>query len=756
MTFISYAQNYEDVMLHRALKDVDRGFYIDVGANDPIIDSVTKAFYDVGWRGINIEPVNEWYEKLQQDRPDDINLKLAVGARKGEINFYEVVGTGLSTMDESIAKRHAQEHGFEIKRYKIPVVRLTTICEQYPHSDIHFLKIDVEGAELSVLQGFDLKKIRPWIILVESTLPNSQIENHEEWEHSVADRGYHYVYFDGLNRYYVADEHGELDNAFMVPPNYFDFFKRASEDWLERHAQWLKSEWDATKTSFNQMEETVERVESNLQETKQQRQQLEKQVQALLAEVGQNHERLHEKETKQQELLLSMVEKETRLQEAATTLADNKQEIDKLQASLADSKAHQQLIETILQETKQQRQQLEKQVQVLQAEVGQHHERLREKETKQQELLLSMVEKETRLQEAATTLTDNKQEIDKLHASLADSKAHQQSIETILQETKQQRQQLEKQVQALQAEVEQHHERLREKETKQQELLLSMVEKETRLQEAATTLTDNKQEIDKLQASLADSKAQQQAIEITLQETKQQRQQLETEVQRLQTEAGQRDEQLREKEGLNNWLNNEWETAKQKIDELHQSNHHWWSMTEQQGKELEETRAKIDELNQSSHHWWLEADRLNKELQTVYNSKSWRITWPLRKLMQLFKWLFCLPGRLMFWLIRLPKRAARWLLVKSMLYALKHTGLKGRAMPWLRNYPNLKTKLRRLAQESGLLTTQMAASPMPPQPVTESNEAADFAAELPHLTPRARLIYRELIAARAQLHKDND
>ena len=87
MSFISYAQNFEDVMLHRALRDVKKGFYIDVGANDPVVDSVTKAFYDSGWRGINIEPVKEFYEKLQQDRPDDINLQLAARASKGNVDF---------------------------------------------------------------------------------------------------------------------------------------------------------------------------------------------------------------------------------------------------------------------------------------------------------------------------------------------------------------------------------------------------------------------------------------------------------------------------------------------------------------------------------------------------------------------------------------------------------------------------------------------------------------------------------------------
>jgi hypothetical protein len=69
MSFISYAQNYEDVMLWRALKHVQHGFYIDVGANDPTDDSVTKAFYVRGWRGINVEPLKLHHQDLLEARP---------------------------------------------------------------------------------------------------------------------------------------------------------------------------------------------------------------------------------------------------------------------------------------------------------------------------------------------------------------------------------------------------------------------------------------------------------------------------------------------------------------------------------------------------------------------------------------------------------------------------------------------------------------------------------------------------------------
>ena len=113
MSNISYAQNYEDVMLLRALGGVQHGFYIDVGAQDPVNDSVTKMFYERGWRGINIEPVSHWYERLVADRPHDINLQLAVSDAPGRMHLYEVVDSGLSTTDPDFAERHANA-GFAV------------------------------------------------------------------------------------------------------------------------------------------------------------------------------------------------------------------------------------------------------------------------------------------------------------------------------------------------------------------------------------------------------------------------------------------------------------------------------------------------------------------------------------------------------------------------------------------------------------------------------------------------------------------
>ena len=224
MSFISYAQNFEDVMLWRALKHIECGFYIDVGANDPEIDSVTKAFYDCGWRGINIEPVPQWFDRLHEKRLRDINLQLAAGAEKGELVIYELPDTGLSTIEKTTAERHEAEHGYTKFERTVLVETLTSICQRFHVAPIHFLKIDVEGAEKEVLDGLDLSVIRPWIILVESTMPYTQIENYAQWDPIILAANYDYVYFDGLNRFYVAQEHEDLKAHFNAPPNVFDGF----------------------------------------------------------------------------------------------------------------------------------------------------------------------------------------------------------------------------------------------------------------------------------------------------------------------------------------------------------------------------------------------------------------------------------------------------------------------------------------------------------------------------------------------------
>lgn len=222
MSFVSYAQNFEDLMLWRALRHVGPGLYVDVGAQHPSIDSVSQAFYQHGWRGVHIEPVPRFAELLRADRPDETVLQVALSDRVGTLELNVIADTGLSTAVDGYAERHQSERGFAYRRVQVPVLTLASALQSLAGRQVHWLKIDVEGFEERVLRGWDSAALRPWVMVIEATVPNSTEQDYAAWDPILVGAGYRFVYFDGLNRFYIAAEHEELAGAFATPPNVFD------------------------------------------------------------------------------------------------------------------------------------------------------------------------------------------------------------------------------------------------------------------------------------------------------------------------------------------------------------------------------------------------------------------------------------------------------------------------------------------------------------------------------------------------------
>lgn len=243
-------------MLWRALKHVPAGFYIDVGANDPLRDSVTRAFYDRGWRGLNVEPVSAHFADLQRDRPRDINLECAVGETEGTTEFWEWETEGLATAARDVIAQHLAEGHTGAPRL-VQVRTLASVCAEHAPSEIHFLKIDVEGGEQKVLAGADFARFRPWIVVIEATRPNSTEHIHHQWEHLLTNVDYRFVYADGLNRFYLAAEHEELRLAFSYPPNVFDRFVVAQQFNAEQAV-------DELKAAVQQLQARVSTLAENL------------------------------------------------------------------------------------------------------------------------------------------------------------------------------------------------------------------------------------------------------------------------------------------------------------------------------------------------------------------------------------------------------------------------------------------------------------------------------------------------------------
>jgi FkbM family methyltransferase len=201
-----HSQFYEDYILSYVFKDVARGVYVDVGAHDPDVGSVTKHFYLKGWRGLNVEPNPEFQAALRKARPDDENVGVGISDEAATLQFFrfETRASGLSTFDRDIALRH-QAAGFRFDELTIPVMTLTSVLQDSDKisGGFEFLNVDVEGFEKKVLAGLDFKKYPPTVVMIEATAPLTEAPTHQNWESILYAAGYVFALDDGLNRYYL-------------------------------------------------------------------------------------------------------------------------------------------------------------------------------------------------------------------------------------------------------------------------------------------------------------------------------------------------------------------------------------------------------------------------------------------------------------------------------------------------------------------------------------------------------------------------
>lgn len=220
---ISYAQNGEDVVLARLFRDQPTGTWIDVGAGHPVEDSVTKHFYDRGWRGVNIEPAEHEFQMLCEQRPGDRNLKLAISDHEGEAVLHVAPRElwGASTLERTIAAGYSGTTG-PFEAVTVRTTTLTRLVAELEIEAVDFLKIDVEGHETAVIAGTDWAQIRPRALVIEATRPNTPEPIHAAWEPDLLAAGYRCALFDGLNRFYVQEDDTEAAEALGVPANVFD------------------------------------------------------------------------------------------------------------------------------------------------------------------------------------------------------------------------------------------------------------------------------------------------------------------------------------------------------------------------------------------------------------------------------------------------------------------------------------------------------------------------------------------------------
>ncbi len=163
----SYAQIGEDVIADFFLPQRN-GFYVDVGANDPIYFNNTYFFYRKGWKGICIEPDQSRCRLLRTVRHRDIVVNEGVGTESGTLDFYVFDPDTLSTFSKDEAAEYQKLGHRLVATRQIAIRTLKEILQQYAAGQaIDLLSVDTEGWNLQALQSNDWNIFRPKVIIVE-------------------------------------------------------------------------------------------------------------------------------------------------------------------------------------------------------------------------------------------------------------------------------------------------------------------------------------------------------------------------------------------------------------------------------------------------------------------------------------------------------------------------------------------------------------------------------------------------------------
>ena len=186
----------EEALVRAFFGNASEGFFVEVGANHPTINSQSWHLEQAGWSGVLVEPQPDLAAFLVSARKAKVFAVACSSPDKAGNPMPLHVAGPMSSLEPK------QMAAGAVAKYVImvPVRTLDDILEEADApTPIDLLSIDVEGHEMDVLRGFDFPFWQPRLILVEDHVRN--LQTHRYLQAS----GYRLLRRVGFNGWYVPD-----------------------------------------------------------------------------------------------------------------------------------------------------------------------------------------------------------------------------------------------------------------------------------------------------------------------------------------------------------------------------------------------------------------------------------------------------------------------------------------------------------------------------------------------------------------------
>jgi FkbM family methyltransferase len=158
--------------------DFENGFFIEAGGNDGLSQSNTYWFERFrGWRGILVEAVPDQARLCARNRrrADVVNAALVADKQTRSVRIKAARLMAFIPGTRPVAEEQAHlEAAIEVQRLddvpeiEVPATTLAAVLESRGNPNVDFFSLDVEGYEIPVLQGMNVERHRPRLILVET------------------------------------------------------------------------------------------------------------------------------------------------------------------------------------------------------------------------------------------------------------------------------------------------------------------------------------------------------------------------------------------------------------------------------------------------------------------------------------------------------------------------------------------------------------------------------------------------------------